>query len=149
MPVHLQSLNDLYVRELIRLEEEIKEYIHDADVWKILPGTSNSGGNLCLHLCGNLRYFFGAVLGGDGYVRDRDAEFSLKGLSREDLLKIINETRSSVQNTIKTLSEDIMAKEYPLVILGKPHTTEFFLMHLLSHLSYHLGQLNYHRRMVS
>ena len=142
-------LIDLYTRDLNKLRTEVEQYENEADLWKTNGEISNSGGNLTLHLCGNLRHFIGAVLGGSGYVRDRDLEFSDKGISREKLLGNIEKTIPEVKNALEKLTDDDLAKTYPIEVFGHPMTTEYFLVHLATHFNYHLGQVNYHRRLGS
>ena len=142
-------LIDLYTRDLNKLKTEVEQYENEADLWKTSGEISNSGGNLTLHLCGNLRHFIGAVLGGSGYVRDRDLEFSDKGISRQKLLGNIEKTIPEVKNALEKLTDDDLAKTYPIEVFGHPMTTEYFLVHLATHFNYHLGQVNYHRRLVS
>ena len=142
-------LIDLYTRDLDKLKTEVEQYENEADLWKTSGEISNSGGNLTLHLCGNLRHFIGAVLGSSGYVRDRDLEFSDKGISREKLLVDIEKTIPEVINALEKLTDDDLAKTYPIEVFGHPMTTEYFLVHLATHFNYHLGQVNYHRRLVS
>ena len=141
-------LTDLYERDLAKLKEEIQLYSNDDDLWKTAEGISNSGGNLCLHICGNLKHFFGAVLGNSGYVRERDAEFSDKGVHRDQMIADIDATRHSVLSTLAELTEEDLDKPYPIDVFGHPMTTGFFLVHLATHLNYHLGQINYHRRLL-
>jgi uncharacterized damage-inducible protein DinB len=88
-------------------------------------------------------------LGNSGFVRDRDAEFSSGGVSRDELLTEIDATATVVKSTLEKLTEDDLAKTYPIEVFGHPMTTEFFLVHLTTHLSYHLGQINYHRRLLA
>jgi uncharacterized damage-inducible protein DinB len=142
-------LIQIYERDLSKLKEEIEEYRNDADLWKTVDGIANSGGNLCLHVTGGLQYLIGAVLGGTGFVRDREAEFAVKNVPREQLLGRIDATIDAVTSTIAKLTAADMEKTYPLNILDYPTTTEFFLTHLTTHLNYHLGQVNYHRRLLS
>lgn len=142
-------LTELYERDIAKLREEIGLYANEADLWKTAPGISNSAGNLCLHLCGNLNHFFGAVLGETGYVRDRDAEFSAKGFTRAELITAIDTAHDSVMSTLASLTEDDLDKPYPIDVFGHPMTTGFFLTHLSTHLAYHLGQINYHRRLLT
>lgn len=146
-------LNDvliqLYERDLGKLKEEIEQYSNEADLWKTSGEIANSAGNLCLHLTGNLKHFFGAVLSGSDYVRDRDAEFSHSGVSKEKMLADINETTTVVKSTLEHLTGEDFAKTYPIEVFGHPMTTEFFLVHLATHFNYHLGQINYHRRLLS
>ncbi len=142
-------LADLYERDLNKLKAEISLYPDEADLWK-KPGTvPNSAGNLCLHINGNLQHFFGAVLGDTGYVRDRDAEFSSTGVPRDTMLADIDTTLAVVRSTLSKLTDEDLAATYPIEVFGKPMTTGFFLTHLATHLTWHFGQISYHRRMVS
>ncbi|MCY0969068.1 DinB family protein [Chryseobacterium wangxinyae] len=143
-----QSLKSLYTRDLSKLKTEIESYQNEEEIWKIDKNISNSAGNLCLHLVGNLKHFFGAILGNSGYIRNREEEFSLKNISRTELIKQVEETLNVVISTVDQLSEEDLEKEYPIQPLGYTMTTEYFLIHLFGHLSYHLGQINYHRRLL-
>lgn len=142
-------LIELYERDLGRLKAEIEQYADEADLWKTSGGITNSAGNLTLHLIGNLKHFIGAVLGGSGFVRDRDAEFSTTGVSRNKMLADIDEAAAIVKATLEKLSDDEIAGIYPIEVFGHPMATAFFLTHLTTHLNYHLGQINYHRRLLS
>ena len=141
-------LIELYERDLDKLRTEIESYSNEEDLWKTGDGISNSAGNLCLHLVGNLQHFLGAVLGESGYVRDRDAEFANKNVARSDLLATIDSTKTIVVETLNKLSDDDFAKTYPIEVFGHPMKTGYFLTHLTTHLNYHLGQINYHRRLL-
>lgn len=138
----------LYTRDLDKLAEEIRQYPDEESVWRVKDGIANSSGNLCLHLCGNLRHFIGAVLGNSGYVRNRDAEFAEKNIARNSLLEEIERTKKDILKTLPDLPHEQMHAPYPIEVFGHPMTTVFFLMHLATHLGYHLGQVNYHRRLV-
>ena len=106
----------------------------------------NTGGTLALHLAGNLQHYFGAILARDGYVRDRDAEFARRNVSRSELLNGIDAALASVDKTIKRLTDADLAAPYPEPIAKRKVNTGVFLAHLAVHLSYHLGQLDSHRR---
>ena len=142
------SFAELLDRDLKKLSDELQGYADEKLIWKTVDGISNSAGNLTLHLCGNLRHFIGATIGHDGYVRNREAEFSTKNISRQKLLAEIELTRQVVTETLTSMKDDIMKNDYPLNVLGEVKSTEFFLTHLVAHLNYHLGQINYHRRLV-
>ncbi len=144
----IDILKSLLNRDLDRLKNEIGQYRDESILWHIDKSISNSAGNLCLHLIGNLNSFIGATLGGSGYIRNRELEFSLKDVSREELLTKINDTIITVNNTLDKLTEADLAGEYPILILEKKINTGLFLCHLTTHLSYHLGQINYHRRLL-
>jgi uncharacterized damage-inducible protein DinB len=143
-----EILSQLYQRDLDKLKIEIGQYADDEQIWAVPGGISNSGGNLALHLVGNLKHFIGAVLGKSGYVRDRDAEFASNNISKDDILNAIDETSEVVTSTLAKLSVEDLAAVYPIEVFGHPMTTEAFLIHLSTHLNYHLGQINYHRRLT-
>jgi len=143
-----ESIKSLYTRDLNKLRTEIESYQTEESLWKIDKDISNTAGNLCLHLVGNLKHFFGAVLGNSGYIRNREEEFSLKNIPKSELVQQVEETLNVVILTLDQLSEEDLAKEYPIEPLGYKMTTEYFLIHLFGHLSYHLGQINYHRRLL-
>jgi len=139
----------LIERELNTLREEIELYPDDRTLCQELPGLRNPGGNLALHLCGNLQHFVGGILGGSGYVRQREAEFARRDLTRAELLAEIEKTRAVVGRTLRALPADRWASDFPAELQGKFLPTPLFLAHLCVHLSYHLGQLNVHRRAVT
>lgn len=148
MSATLNHLHELFLRDLDLLAQEITSYPTEASLWIVKGDIKNSGGNLCLHLCGNLQHFIGAVLGKDGYIRNRDAEFGDKDIPKAILLEQIDATKSSITKTLETLSASQLESPYPIEVFGKPMTTEYFLIHLLAHLTYHRGQINYHRRLL-
>ena len=138
---------DILLIELRKLEEEIKA-IPEEKLWKTTEGVSNSCGNLCLHLCGNLQHYLGATLGKTGYVRNRDAEFSTKNLPKDKLLYEIALTKDAVSKALSALTENNLKQIYVQTFLGKEVTTEYYLVHTISHFDYHLGQINYLRRIL-
>jgi uncharacterized damage-inducible protein DinB len=142
---HIQSL---LLRDLASLQKEIASYQDDASLWVTLPGTLNSGGNLALHLAGNLRHFIGALIGNSGYVRERDLEFSTKNLSRVQVNEILDACAKEVSLALSKCDDSILKTDFPAEIKGTDRTTGAVLMHLMGHLNYHLGQINYHRRIV-
>jgi uncharacterized damage-inducible protein DinB len=145
----LTSLAKLFNRELTTLEKEITLYPTEEAIWQLGGEIKNTAGNLCLHLCGNLQHFIGTVLGHTGYVRNRDYEFSARDVGRDQLLREIHTTKEVVKATLLKLNEQELQKEYPLQPLGYPMTTSYFLIHLFGHFTYHLGQINYHRRLIA
>lgn len=144
----IESLKSLYNRDLNKLKLEIESYKSEESIWKIDKNISNSTGNLCLHLVGNLSTYIGAELGNSGYVRHRDLEFSLKDIPKAELLEKLESLIKIINSTLEKLSDEDLKKDYPTEALGYKMTTGYFLIHLLSHLDYHLGQINYHRRLL-
>lgn len=144
----IDTLIQLFERDLNRLINEIGLYKEEATIWKIEKGISNSAGNLTLHLIGNLNTYIGKELGGTGYVRNRELEFSTKFIKRDFLLEQLNATLGMVKTTLSGLSNDDLMQEYPILVFTEKTTTEYLLVHLTTHLAYHLGQINYHRRLI-
>ena len=144
----IESVLEFLQRDLSKLSQEINSYQSETILWSIEGEIKNSAGNLTLHLCGNLQHFIGTVLGKTKYIRNREAEFSTKGLSKESLLKEIESTLHSVSQTLSSLDSATLDQSYPIEVFGKPMTTGYFLIHLAGHLNYHLGQVNYHRRLL-
>jgi hypothetical protein len=147
--MHTSDLSCLLVRELSTLRDELLAYPDEREIWARPPGVPNSAGNLALHLTGNLRWFIGAQLGSTGYVRDRDAEFSRRDVPREELIAQIVAATDEVTRTLATLDEKTLDGTYPLEVGGIRLRTGRFLLHLEGHFSYHLGQVDFHRRMVT
>jgi len=143
-----ETLSNLILRDLEKLKTEISSFKDENNLWKISGDIKNSSGNLCLHLCGNLQHFIGAVLDNSGYVRNRDSEFSRKNVPIRELVVEIELTIKVVQKTLKELKEEELSKTFPINVFGYEMTTEYFLTHLTTHLNYHLGQINYHRRLL-
>ena len=142
------TLQSLFTRDLNKLRREIELYKKEENLWKVAEGISNSAGNLCLHLVGNLNTYIGKEIGKTGYVRNRELEFSLKDVPRKELLSKIDDTIRVVNTSLDSVNENTLANEYPVLVFEKKTTTEYLLVHLATHLSYHLGQINYHRRLI-
>ncbi|MBL7794452.1 MAG: DUF1572 family protein [Saprospiraceae bacterium] len=143
------TLLEIFARDLDLLKTEIAAYKDENDLWIVRGEILNSAGNLCLHLLGNLNHFVGAILGNSGFVRNRDAEFSLKDVPQQQLLEEIDYTKKVVLDTIAAMKESDFALDYPVEKHGKIVKMEFMLLHLLTHFNYHVGQINYHRRIIA
>lgn len=144
----LGTLNTLFQRELDKLITELESY-EDSTLWVVKPGVNNSGGNLALHLNGNLQHFIGAVLGNTEFVRKRELEFSLKDVPVQQIIADVHMTKKVLAETLlEKLEASDLDNTYPVKIRPEEFTVGAFLLHLYGHLTYHLGQVNYHRRMV-
>lgn len=141
-------LKSLFLRDLAKLKIEIELYQDEKNIWRIDKQIANTAGNLCLHLIGNLNTYIGAELGQTGYIRDRPLEFSARDIPRAELIKGIDETSLMLASTFDKLTNEQLVEEYPQEVMGGKVTTGYFLTHLAMHLSYHLGQVNYHRRLL-
>jgi hypothetical protein len=142
------SLKTLYTRDLAKLKQEITLYSSEENIWRIDQHILNSAGNLCLHLVGNLNTYIGAELRNTDYIRNRPEEFSLKNVPRQELINKIDRTIEMLEIVVGSLTEDQLKSEFPRAVSDNMVSTEYFLIHLAMHLSYHLGQVNYHRRLL-
>lgn len=136
-------------RDLDAFTREVEFFPDDELPWATLPGLSNSAGNLALHVAGNLQHFVGAVLGGSGYVRNRDLEFSRRQGTRAELVTGLAQAREIVDSVVGRLSDDDLAEPYPELVGGRRLVSGDFLLHLSSHLAFHLGQAGYLRRALT
>lgn len=141
------ELLKLFERDLERLNSELNEYKKEEDLWKVSGDTKNPAGNLILHICGNLKHFVGATLCKTDYVRDREAEFTGKA-TKAELAENIRETKELIRDYLERASVDNMTDPYPLQPFGYPMTKSEFLIHLYGHLNWHMGHVNYHRRLL-
>jgi hypothetical protein len=141
------EFKELYSREFDNLRNEISAYTNENNLWLIAGDIKNSPGNLCLHLLGNVNHFIGATLGKTGYVRKRDEEFSGKNISKEKLLEDIATTRATMEMVLSETNPLEMKKDFPVELFGR-NSTEYMLAYFLGHFMYHVGQINYHRRLI-
>jgi uncharacterized damage-inducible protein DinB len=144
-----KDLAELFRRDLSKLNREITAFPDDETLWRTLPGITNAAGNLALHLEGNLRDFIGRQLGNLPYTRARDLEFSQKGISRDELAARMAELQRTIPAVVEGLSSERMEVEYPQTVFEKPMSTRHFLIHLYGHLNWHLGQIDYVRRILT
>ena len=144
----IETLVKIFERDLDRMANEIRLYDDEKKIWVTGGEIKNAAGNLCLHLCGNLQFYIGTLMGKTGYVRNRDLEFSEKFRTRDELLAEISRTRSAMTTSLRKFDPTRMDTPYPEETLGYPMTHTFFMVHLAAHFSYHLGQINYHRRLL-
>lgn len=134
--------------ELNKLITEIELYKNEENIWRIEKNISNSAGNLTLHLIGNLHTFIGKEIGKTNYIRNRELEFTQQKVSRIELINNINSTIEMVEKSLISITNEELKNDYPILKFSKAATNEYLLVHLIKHLTYHLGQINYHRRLI-
>ena len=139
----------ILARDLRAVRREVEAYPDDVDLWRTPEGITNPGGMLARHLAGNIRHFIGAVLGGGGYQRDRESEFGARDIPRAEILAELDRAVADVERVVPVLPDELLAANYPMPLGRMTVNTMDFLMHLSSHLGYHLGQIDYHRRIIT
>ena len=142
------DIHFFYQRDIQRVIDEIALFKDEANIWKICGSAKNSAGNLALHLIGGLNYLIGTNLSNTGYVRNRDAEFTTKGIDREQLIGQLKELNSMIDKTICSLTEEQLESSFPIFFDKENATISYVVSQLLFHLNYHLGQINYLRRIL-
>lgn len=141
-------LAGMYVRDLNKLADEINLFKQEVDLWKTTATIKNSAGNLALHIAGGLNYLVGNLLAHTGYLRDRDAEFTTKDIPREQLVAGLKNVAQLVEVTVLKMSDEDMQQTFPIPFDGAPQSNGYILVQLLTHINYHLGQVNYLRRVL-
>ena len=143
-----RSVLTIIERDLSKVIVELNAFQQQDNMWKLHGKINNSAGNLALHISGAVNHFIGAVLGQNGYKRNREKEFSDKNIPRDEVISKIYEAIATIKSVLPSIEEDEIQHEFPEKIGGQTLSTGFFLIHLISHVNYHLGQINYHRRLV-
>lgn len=136
-------------RDLRRAAQQLAAFPDGDLLWQTVPGVSNSAGNLALHLEGNLREYIGRQLGGIPYTRQRPAEFSTRGIGRDELIARLGAVRETVVAVVAALDDARLDAVFPENVLGQPLPVRQFLLHLLAHFNYHLGQMDLLRRVLT
>jgi uncharacterized damage-inducible protein DinB len=144
----IETLKFLFDRDLNKLKLEIESYQNEGKIWEIDKSISNSAGNLCLHLIGNLNTYVGAQIGKTNYIRNRELEFTDKNVPKAILLAKVEATMKTVNEALDSITETDLKSEHPYLVFESKTSVEYLLLHLTTHLAYHLGQINYHRRLL-
>ena len=138
-------LASFWERDIRKLMEELTLFKSEENVWLTHGSVKNSAGNLALHIVGGTSHLIGATLLRTGYARNRDQEFTRKGVRRSLLVGQLEELIPLIKEALKDLD---LEDEYPLLFDDKKRTNGYVLTQLLLHLNYHLGQVNYLRRVL-
>jgi len=141
------ELAELYRRDILKLKEEIENFKDEGNLWQKADGVNNPAGNLALHITGGLSWLVGTLLGNTGYVREREKEFTLRDVPKEQLISGLDDLAAMVYRVLSGLSREAFESEYPLDFLGK-RSAHFYMVNFYGHLNYHLGQVNYLRRIL-
>lgn len=144
----IKDLKDLFQKHLDQLIQEITAYKNEENLWLVEGGIKNSPGNLVLHICGNLNHYIGATLLHTDYERKRDNEFTDKGVNREELIQKIGDTKAMLNEFFTKTDVEILFTVYPKDYYGEHKDIGYVTSILIAHLAYHIGQINYHRRLL-
>lgn len=133
---------------IFRLEEKQQhlqkcfDQLTEADLWWRPNTSSNSVGNIILHLCGNIGQYILSSLGRQPDTRQRDAEFAATdGLSKSEIWQQMSMTIEAAVSVVTNTSESEMMRER--MVQGFSFTGLGVALHAVEHLSYHTGQVAY------
>jgi len=122
--------------------------LDDEQVWRRPNESSNSVGNLLLHLSGNVRQWIISGVGGAEYARDRASEFAARGSApKTELIELAQATLDEADAVLAGIEGECVAanSDAPLQRVCKPQnyeTTVFdAIFHVVEHFSYHTGQI--------
>jgi hypothetical protein len=142
------TLANFYERDIRKLIEEINLFQNEENLWRTHGSVRNSCGTLALHIIGGTNYLIGTTLAHTGYVRDRDNEFTDRGVKRKDLVSQLEALIPMINKTLTGFTSEQMEANYPIMFDGATRSNYYVLIQLLAHLNYHLGQINYLRRIL-
>ncbi len=140
------EIASLYERDIHKLIEEINSFKNEENLWVTCGTIKNSSGNIALHIIGGLNYLIGAILSHTGYIRNRDQEFTIKGVEKQLIIKQLHELADTVNKALIQLTQEQIESPFPIFFDKENASNHYVLMQLLLHLNYHLGQINYLRR---
>ena len=143
------EITEIFDRDIQKVIDEVSKYENEDDLWILPSGINNSAGTLALHIAGSLQHFIGAVMGNSGYKRNREEEFEASDLSQNEILAELNRTKLVVNQTLSNLDPENIDENFPSKFQERTITNQYLLIHLSGHLNYHLGQINYHRRLLA
>jgi uncharacterized damage-inducible protein DinB len=148
-PLLTDDIATLLQRDLEGFQREVALFPDEDSLWQTRPGVTNSAGNLALHVAGNLQHFIGAVLGGSGYVRNREREFGPRSATRDELVAELGRARDDVRRVVPALTDAQLEATFTAHSTSEPVPTRRFLLHLCTHTAFHVGQAGYLRRIVT
>jgi uncharacterized damage-inducible protein DinB len=118
------------------------DVLNDGEIWWRPNEKANSIGNLILHLIGSVRFYLVQAIGENEFVRDRPAEFAERTqIPREQLLQRFDELIGDVDAVTAKLTPEQMMQTTNRA--GKTTTYAQILIHVMIHLSAHVGQIVY------
>src|SRR4051794_36798196 len=122
-----QILAGFYERDIRKLIAEVNSFGDEENIWRTDGSINNSAGNLALHIIGGLNYLIGTTLAHTGYVRNRDAEFSKKGVARKEIVAQLEALIPLINTTLDPLNMD---GEFPIIFDDAKRTNGYVLAQL-------------------
>ncbi|HEX5085547.1 MAG TPA: DinB family protein [Blastocatellia bacterium] len=122
--------------------------LDDEQVWRRPNESSNSVGNLLLHMSGNVRQWIISGVGGAQDIRDRASEFAARGsAAKGELVELVRATLDEADAVLTKIEDECATtnSDEPLQRICKPQDYEATIFdaifHVVEHFSYHTGQI--------
>jgi hypothetical protein len=119
------------------------ESLPEDQLWSKGGSIPNSIGTLARHLTGNLNHYFGAGILKNGYVRERDKEFTETGLSKTQVLADLREAVNVAKEAVGAIDEAQIDKPYHSPCGEEYESLAYHIIRLATHLALHCGQADY------
>ena len=128
-----------FAQELIRLIEPLSQ----EQLWSEKHGIPNSIGTLIRHLTGNLNHYLGAGILKNGYIRNREKEFSDTNLAKETIIAELETAVIIAKEAVSQINEEIILQPYTTPCGDNYESFAYHIVRLATHFALHLGQVDY------
>ncbi len=153
MKKNKQWLVEFKESSIFRMEESMRmirlslEQLDEQDIWKRPNTSSNSVGNLMLHLCGNISQYAISSLGNNPDVRVRDKEFNADGgYDKANLIYRLDQVVNKAKEIISATAEEEYLRSRE--VQGFTMSGIGVVIHVVEHLSYHTGQIAFWTKLL-
>ncbi|MBS9463589.1 DUF1572 family protein [Flagellimonas sp. 389] len=114
--------------------------LSEDEIWQKPNKSTNSIGNLILHLCGNITQYGISSIQGTDDNRNRDEEFMVSsGLDKDELFQKLVSTVEKAKFVFKSATNEELIKKR--LVQGFEFSGIGNIIHVVEHLSYHTGQI--------
>lgn len=140
--------NAIYrLNESSRMVKKAFEVLSEEEIWLRPNGSSNTIGNLILHLCGNIQQYAIASLGEKPDTRERDGEFEAEGgFTKVELLEKLDKTLEEAKAIIEAATTEQLTKKR--TVQGFHFSGIGIIIHVVEHYSYHTGQIAFWTKLL-
>lgn len=142
-----QQFHERVVEESMARICQCLDTLNHEEIWYKHNQNTNSIGNLVLHLCGNVKQYIISGLGRMPDTRDRDNEFlAVHSYSAEELKERIVAVLTEADRVVSNLQNQQFIKK--VTIQGFKHNYVSTIVHVIEHLSYHVGQITFYTKYI-
>ena len=123
--------------------------LSEEQIWWRPNESSNSIGNLLLHLNGNVRQWILQSIGGIENVRDRDSEFSQRtAIPAAELRAALDATLRQVDSVLEKLTAEDLLRKHQIQVYDNVSAVDA-IYHVVEHFAMHYGQILYISKLVA